>query len=222
MGHVDAADAIAKFKLPTRVARAEVVTWLTGTGTHFQTSPRSLLVSTMSMVDKLTKKQRKTLAFRDRKTNKRKDYNASYVGADDNNDVPAMEDQDMADAQRDPLEVEVEEMGSKGKSSIKNSTGKTGPKAKPRDEQAAEGSKKRPREGDETTVQAGQEAKRAKVLDGTRKTDEKNVNKKQRFILFVGMQTIMIFCPLSSHKYTRKPQIHNITRGDTSSFCCLR
>lgn len=144
----------------------------------------------MNTVDKLTKKQKKTLAFRDRKSGKRKDHNASYMDADDDNGVPTMEDQDMADAQRDPLEVEVEEMGSKGKSSLKNSTGKAVSEAKPRDKQTVEGSKKRPREGDEITAQAGREAKRAKVLVDTGKTDEKNVNKKQRFILFVGMSRL--------------------------------
>jgi nucleolar protein 6 len=139
----------------------------------------------MNAADKLTKKQKKTLAFRERKTGKRKDHNASSMDAQDSNDVPAMEDQDMADAQGDQLEVEMEERSEKGWSSLDN--GKRKAKEKDRDEQTVEKPKKRQREGEETTVQKGREAKRAKVLDDTGETHEKKVAKTQRFLLFVGM-----------------------------------
>jgi nucleolar protein 6 len=152
----------------------------------------------MNTGDKLTKKQKKTLAFRERKTGKRKDHNASFMDAENSNDVPAMEDQDMADAQSDPVEVEMEERSENGRSSFENnSKGKA--KTKHRDEQTGEKPKKRQREGEEITMEHAQQTKRAKILDTVRETDEKEVAKTQRFLLFVGMQLfIMTFLSLSS------------------------
>jgi len=140
----------------------------------------------MNTPNRLTKKQKKTLAFRERKTGKRKDRNASFMDAEGSNVVPIMEDQDMADIQGRQLELEVEE---KEKSLLENSEEKT--KGERGDEQKMEKPKKRQREEDEITMQNRQEEKRAKVLDDNGEIDGKAVAKTQRFILFVGM-------PLSS------------------------
>lgn len=144
----------------------------------------------MSTAGKLTKKQKKTLAFRERKIGKRKDHDASVMD-DEDGYVPAMEDQNMADAYDDSLEVQVEK-GKNGKSSLENQKGKV--KAKYTDEQVAEKSKKRQRE-EETTTQAKREAKRAKVSDdsqATEQTVQTKVAKTQRFILFVGMSPSIV------------------------------
>ena len=144
----------------------------------------------MSTAGKLTKKQKKTLAFRERKTGKRKDHDASVMDDEDGN-VPAMEDQNMADTYDDSLEVQAEK-GKNGKSSLENKNGKA--KAKFTDEQTVEKSKKRQRE-EEITTQAKHEAKRAKVSDDSRatgQTAETKVAKTQRFILFVGMSPSIV------------------------------
>ena len=139
----------------------------------------------MNTADKLTKKQKKTLAFRKRKTGKSKDQDASRMVTQDNNDVPAMEDQDMADAQGNPLEVEMEKR-TEERGPLETDHGQGKEKAK-HSEPTVEKSKKRTREGDQTTAQKGREAKRAKVSDNTRETNEKNVAKTQRFLLLLGM-----------------------------------
>lgn len=135
----------------------------------------------MTTAHKLTKKQKKALVFRERKTGKRKDHNVSLMDADDSNDVPAMEDQDMVDAQDGSSEVEMEERRENVGS---HEAGKE--KAKPRDEQTGQKPKKRQREREEITEQSERKAKRAKILDDVGKTDEKKVTKTQRFLLFVG------------------------------------
>jgi nucleolar protein 6 len=144
----------------------------------------------MSTVGKLTKKQKKTLAFRERKTGKRKDHDASVMDDEDGN-VPAMEDQNMADTYDDPLEVQMEK-SKNGVSSLENKKGKA--KAKFADEPVVEKSKKRQRE-EETTTQAKHEAKRAKVSDDSQATGqiaEAKAAKTQRFILFVGMSPSIV------------------------------
>ena len=146
----------------------------------------------MSTADKLTKKQRKTLVFRERKTGKRKNQNASFMVTQDSNDIPAMENQDMVDAQSSPLEVEMEKRNEEGKSPPENGYGKGKEKAKYTEEHSVEKSKKRKREGDQITAQKGRETKRAKILDDAGETAEKKVAKMQRFILFLGILRLSI------------------------------
>jgi nucleolar protein 6 len=149
----------------------------------------------MSTADKLTKKQRKTLVFRERKTGKRKNQNASFM-VTHNNDIPAMDDQDMADAQSSPLEVEMEERNEEGNSSPEKGHGKGKEEA---NDHLVEKSKKRKREGDQITAQKGREKKRAKVLDDVGETAEKKVAKMQRFILFIGMLRLSVTSDLQAH-----------------------
>ncbi|KAJ7786558.1 hypothetical protein B0H16DRAFT_1446271 [Mycena metata] len=60
----------------------------------------------MSAPQKLTKKQKKGLAFRDRKGNKSRGNDASSTGLEDN-EVPVLEVQDLADGEIDSPAVEV-------------------------------------------------------------------------------------------------------------------
>jgi nucleolar protein 6 len=153
--------------------------------------------------NKLTKKQKKSLAFRGRKTGRRKDNNGSFMDAENSNLVPTMENQDLADAQGVLVEVEKE---SENGRPLETSFGKA--KAKHRDEQTAK-PEKRQREGEEIMEQHPRKAKRAKVLDDVRETDEKKVASTQRFILFVGMPLSL---PLLVSHNTEYKEISSIRR----------
>lgn len=157
----------------------------------------------MSAAQKLTKKQKKALAFRERKTGKGKD-DAGDVG---DNDVPVMEIQDMADLPSN--EMEVAPVGEEKTKPRVEGSGKDDVKAKGKGKAVESGAEKvvdkpKKRKRDAVDVEMGggnagqnvgtpkQKKPRVKADDGGPETvakdgDRKVVEVKQRFILFVGM-----------------------------------
>ena len=163
----------------------------------------------MSATQKLTKKQKKGLAFRERKTGKRQPSTANQRekdGIDDmeDNAVPAMEDQDHIGADGGEAEVEGVDDKKAGKARGhqegdvgRREEGKVGGKgkSKAKEEDVREpvsvlkksGKRKREIEGEEEDEEKEKDdtakklTKRKKVAGGEQ--DDKG---KQRFILFVG------------------------------------
>ncbi|KAF8898953.1 hypothetical protein BD779DRAFT_1486365 [Infundibulicybe gibba] len=146
----------------------------------------------MSATQKLTKKQKKGIAFRNRKTGKGKEKDAAHSGMEDN-DVPILENQDLADM--DGLEVENKE-SKPAKEAKERTDGKRKEKAKedPVD-LATVPSKKRKREKglddlEKTETSSASPPKKKKGLLGDPREassiSEGEGGKLQRFILFVG------------------------------------
>ena len=148
----------------------------------------------MSAPQKLTKKQKKGVAFRERK--------GKHVPKDslDDNDIPILEEQDAADIEIPAVEnTEVEKKTSKGKG-----------KAKAKDGGEPEVGKKRKRQDDEEGVTVENDAKVADAAPKSKKkktVKSKDKDSKQRFILFVGKSSpafLSTFSDLSAGnlKYT--------------------
>ena len=148
----------------------------------------------MSNPQKLTKKQRKAVAFRDRKAAKSRSHHGDPAGLE-GNAVPVLEEQNLVDNEVDPPAVAVaaesdepvdrsSSASRKGKEKTKD-TGSAPPTQtkRKRDHAAADG---------ETNEAAGErsrkKAKKGSVSTGAGEVEEStNVTKeKQRFILFVG------------------------------------
>ncbi|RDB29645.1 hypothetical protein Hypma_015744 [Hypsizygus marmoreus] len=144
----------------------------------------------MSATPKLTKKQKKGLAFRERKTGKTKDKDDRPQLED--NDIPVLEDQDTLGAEGVDVQVEtvVERKKKKLHAEIEGGSAKT--KGKRKAEEEPEMSKKRKRDGDvdgDNVKEEKQHVKRKKTVDAVAETKVTKIpaaNSKQRFILFVG------------------------------------
>jgi nucleolar protein 6 len=150
----------------------------------------------MSAPQKLTKKQKKGIAFRDRKTNKSRPNGSDPAGLEDN-EVPVLEVQDLADGEDDSPAVEV--ATKKGKSVDQKSKETRKGKEKAKDSVApSPAQKKRKRDpaavDGEVDAAAGQGQdgeiqgpKRKKAKGGNEDSaKEAKAEVKQRFILFVG------------------------------------
>ncbi|KAF5385173.1 hypothetical protein D9615_001345 [Tricholomella constricta] len=149
----------------------------------------------MSTPAKLTKKQKKGIAFRERKTGKGRSKDG--VARSENDDVPVMEDQDTLGGDGAPLEMEkLERRKAKPPTQVSGSSdqGKSKRKA---EEEAKDKPKKRKRDADAAvevvdSEEGRQVAKRKKTMDDAGKPGEKRIagtpkpDGKQRFILFVG------------------------------------
>ncbi|KAK0481621.1 hypothetical protein IW261DRAFT_1562917 [Armillaria novae-zelandiae] len=134
----------------------------------------------MSTPQKLTKKQKKAAAFRERKSGKNVHGHAHSMEADD---VPVMEVQDDVDGSGD--QVEDEEVGEK-KSKKASSKGKA--KAKNDDgEGEVRDRKKRKREVEND--EEGIEEKATDKVSQKKKQKTTTADTKQRFLLFVGNGT---------------------------------
>lgn len=164
----------------------------------------------MSNVQKLTKKQKKGLAFREGKAGKRK---GNGVPDMEDNAVPAMEDQGHAGDDGGAVEIRGDdrqktgkEVDNKVRDEGKRSDDKTAGKGKGKaaEEDARESaqvvkkevSKKRKRENDESGEgEEGAEDKKSssgakatkKKKGGADAKEEKEKPSKQRFILFLGV-----------------------------------
>ncbi|KAG6879870.1 hypothetical protein C0992_010539 [Termitomyces sp. T32_za158] len=156
----------------------------------------------MSVAIKLTKKQKKGIAFRERKIGNRRSKDGNGVHNSEDNDVPVMEDQDALATEGAPVEMEeVAEGTKKSKSASKVSgeddqdEGKYKAKADEEDtEHSSSKSKKRKRQdanvdAPESAEEKQPVAKRKKSVEdvGESGQDTKVAAKsKQRFILFLG------------------------------------
>jgi len=140
----------------------------------------------MSASTKLTKKQKKGLAFREKKTRKR-------TGKDDllaeDNAVPVMEDQDALDEGAD-TEGKPTIYKTRSTAEIVDDGGKRkAPGEKTTEIQGGEGQqKKRKRAATLDAEDVKQTAKRKRNMDdGVEKGEKDSTKPTQRFILFVGM-----------------------------------
>ncbi|KAF8913060.1 hypothetical protein CPB84DRAFT_1742458 [Gymnopilus junonius] len=157
----------------------------------------------MSSIQKLTKKQKKGLAFRDRKTNKGQRKNVLVDM--ENNAVPLMEDQDLPSSDGGSTQVAGDEGKEKRKAKCltegsegQRSDGKTGSKSKGKAEESnvpvpvesVKAGKKRKRTGDEAeqgvSNQQPDTSKRKKPNQEESGGEEDGKKSKQRYILFVG------------------------------------
>ena len=158
--------------------------------------------------DKLTKKQKKALAFRERKGKGK--AKASFE--DLQNDVPIAEDQDLAEM--DDVETQetsqvveeklpqVGESKDKGKDKEDRTKGEAVGKKRKREQQEvslpgkeAEGKKTKKRKaagGEGVAVEVNEDAEEGAVEKSSKK-GKKGDGKQQRFILFVGMFFISSF-----------------------------
>lgn len=168
--------------------------------------PRVLLVATslsavlrLMTAQKLTKKQKKGLAFREKRTGKTKKNDAAVSDGLEGNEVPVMELQDEADAQADTDSVEDPSVDKKNKKSSVDDKGKGSAKGKGKasenDTPVVAASKKRPREvssdQEENKESEKTRKKRKGGPDGVGPSVSENpptqaTPAKQRFILFVG------------------------------------
>jgi len=157
----------------------------------------------MSGIQKLTKKQKKGLAFRERKTGKRQ--RLDDLSKMEANAVPVMEDQDFAGADGDTVEVAGDDYKKTGKA-VDNTIGdegkrkesKVGSKGKGKAEkqgvpvpvEVVKKEKKRKAEAETTEGaqdgQSGKVAKRKRMDDSDKTPGDMEKGGKQRFILFVG------------------------------------
>lgn len=150
---------------------------------------------------KLTKKQRKGIAFRDRKQGRSKGKNDPPDGEGISHEVPVEENQDLAEIQGDAMEDETLALKKAGKGKAK-ATSRSKDDEKPervglgRDVKVVETTKKRKREAESQTgadeSQTPKQKKKKKGdsgVDTGAKVGEKDGKNqgKQRFILFVGM-----------------------------------
>ncbi|TFK36909.1 hypothetical protein BDQ12DRAFT_686073 [Crucibulum laeve] len=155
----------------------------------------------MSANKKLTKKQKKAVAFRERKTGKRKGDDGIMEMEMEDNSVPVMEDQILASMSGSGVEVDdvAAEASKSGEGSKKTGSGKGKGKSKAGEgglEDAAAKSKKRKRDSEVADVEdsaLGKKTKSSKRKKSDKvessKDDDSEKDKtsmKQRFILFVG------------------------------------
>jgi nucleolar protein 6 len=192
----------------------------------------------MSSTPKLTKRQRKGIAFRELRSGKGK---AKKLDDLDHN-VPILEVQDLTDSRASGAEggEDVQDTqgiaGGKGKRREKVVVPKEGEKkglvvaTKRKREEAAE-DPQGAREGEREDSQSGkQKVKRRKgdagdILEGAEEAEEgetKTEKSKQRFILFLGMisrpdRALQLLTP-----YLRKSQIYHDYRSNTGSFRSMR
>ncbi len=161
----------------------------------------------MSTAQKLTKKQKKGAAFRERKSGKRRNESSMEANA-----IPAMEDEDIAGDAGDPHQGAGDNDKKKGKAGDharggedkhheSKDGGKGKGKAKAEDvpvvvEVDKKGAKKRKREENEAGEEGSAEKISPKKTAKRKKTDGKDTTKpeekkekpsKQRFLLFLGM-----------------------------------
>ena len=157
----------------------------------------------MSSTPKLTKKQKKALAFREHKSGKSK----AQAADDETNDIPIMENVDDVEAEAAVVEkkqAKVVEKKAKGKAKEADAD------LKPKPSQNGE-SKKRKRDDDSAEASAEAGKKRKTV-------DEASGKIKQRFILFVGT-SIQSSTSIDCHiVFCRKSKIYNIQGCYRSSF----
>ncbi|KAI0814809.1 hypothetical protein BC629DRAFT_1467173 [Irpex lacteus] len=154
-------------------------------------------MSSSASTSKLTKKQKKALAYRERQGKGK--GKASALGGEDEeeNDVPVMEDQDIAEAQVEAGAVEGEESGKKGSGRVEKVV--DGGKKKRKREDVDEDKDKDKAKGKKE--QKGVKTKKKRKVEGgggvgadgegdgdggeaESKSNQKG--KAQRFILFVG------------------------------------
>jgi nucleolar protein 6 len=181
----------------------------------------------MSTSQKLTKKQKKGLAFRERKTGKRHGTKRNELDDMEANAVPAMEDAGLAGDDGGQAEAAGDDRPAKGKAGGdkeggegQRQEGKVGRKGKgkaaPEDvpiaveavKKAAGQKRKREAEeegaaeGGETAAEKGTTKKstKRKKTDGESKSQPEGKDKpaKQRFILFLGM-CALICCGFCAH-----------------------
>ncbi|KAJ6503295.1 hypothetical protein C8R47DRAFT_969480 [Mycena vitilis] len=145
----------------------------------------------MSAPPKLTKKQKKGIAFRDRKTTKSRTHGASV----ENNEVPVLEVQDLADAEGDSPAPAVDAASKKGaskesrKGKEKASDAVAPPpaqKKRKRDQAVVEGQADAPEQSKEGEGPKRKKAKGASGAAEDPKAKAVQSQVKQRFILFVG------------------------------------
>lgn len=176
----------------------------------------------MNSTQKLTKKQKKSLAFRERKTGKGQGKNE--LDDMEANAVPAMEDQDIAGDDSNPPQVPGdggEEKGKAGNDAVrhegKRKEGKLGGKGKGKAEkedvpvavEKLNSSKKRKRDAEED--ESKQEDEDTTAEQSSKKTskrkktgDEKQASTKegkQRYILFLGKEHLtsnIVACPYTN------------------------
>ncbi|KAK7064025.1 RRM domain-containing protein [Favolaschia claudopus] len=146
----------------------------------------------MSSPQKLTKKQKKGIAFRDRKTSKSRSHGGTVADMEDN-EVPVLEVQDLADEDIDThaLEVGATENAPRDQKQRASRKGKE----KEPDRDAAQKKRKRDvaMDGEEGAAQLveegeteGPQRKKAKGSTGEATKQTKAQVNKQRYILFVG------------------------------------
>ncbi|KAF8078824.1 hypothetical protein FPV67DRAFT_80879 [Lyophyllum atratum] len=145
----------------------------------------------MSAPAKLTKKQKKGIAFRERKTGKGRSKDEHL----EDNDVPVLEDQDTLDVEGAPVEMEKMVGGKESKPATQVSGSSDPVKGKRKAEKEVTAQKKRKRDADAEveSVEGKQPTKRKKPMDDAgASSEQKKVGPipksegKQRFILFVG------------------------------------
>lgn len=149
----------------------------------------------MGTAAKLTKKQKKALAFRERQTkskgkSKATDADVEEEEEEEENGVPVMEDQDRAEGEVEDRRVESEAGRAGAAAGARGELGKGGKKRKRGGEPEVEGE-------EEGRVQATKRRKGGDgVVDGVQPKEDagqdselkaKKGVKQQRFILFVGM-----------------------------------
>jgi nucleolar protein 6 len=174
-----------------------------------------------SSAQKLTKKQKKALAFRDRgkkkstattsdaSATKRTSHADDDIGGDlmevEDNAIPVLEDQDIADLQGSSVEVEGGdkvgkkrggdssqkggEAGSgkgKGKAKVRTDKAGLGDAASPGENKGKDISKKRKRDDQDEAGEDGSNVKKQPKKKKTKDGEEDEDRKAQRFILFVG------------------------------------
>jgi hypothetical protein len=191
----------------------------------------------MSNPPKLTKKQKKSLAFRERTIGKRHSKNG--VIEMETTAVPVMEDQDIASMHRDTLE----DMGSQKKRKEGNekvrlpNQGRVTNKGKGEEKEKAEetegedvsvsvevvkATKRKRTHEDQAREDQTSEPQSIKRKKGTSETKEKTAA-KQRFILFVGSR---LSCSLQwitiQSKFPRQFQVYDNSRSDSGPLCSLR
>ena len=150
-----------------------------------------------AQLPKLTKKQKKGIAFRERKQGKSsKGKNDQPDGEGGGQDVPIQEAVDQAEIQ--DSDVEMEKAASTRSKETTDKKGKGKAVAVREDAKVVESAKKRKREEGETHEGAheGEKPKQKKLKSGSEdgaKAEKDSSNRgKQRFILFVGMILVCI------------------------------
>jgi len=196
----------------------------------------------MSTTQKLTKKQKKGLAFRERQSTKRKHGDATIADMDDNA-VPIMEDQDLATISCDRSQVEGDAKQTKSTTStgeIEKGSGQSEGKGKEKGKQESgldvesNRPRKRKREN-EVDVEEEDVPKKSAVMKRIKSRDEGSgegvekdagsttAQQKQRFILFVGARVIpKNVHGLIAHGNLRQFKVHYLKRSHSSSLCRVR
>ena len=150
-----------------------------------------------AQLPKLTKKQKKGIAFRERKQGKSgRGRNDQPNGEDGGQDVPIQEAVDQAEIQDNDVEMEKAASTRSKETTDKRGKGKGIPVRE--DAKVVESAKKRKREEGETHEGAHESEKpKQKKLkggseDGAKAEKDSSNRGKQRFILFVGMILVCI------------------------------